>query len=68
MKNVSIKKIKELALIKEDEKIHWIEEAEPSSIMRFLNNGISGELQTNALEAIADKVISKLQNGLITSN
>lgn len=64
----AVKKIKELALIKEDEEIHWVEEKEPSSFMRFLDNGLSSDLQSNTIEAIAEKVVSKLQNGLITSN
>lgn len=60
-----IKKIKELAQIKDDEEINWVKEAEPNVITKFLNNKAATNLTT---ETMIDAVISKLQSGFISCN
>ena len=61
----AIKKIKELAQIKDSEEINWVKEAEPNVIAKFLNNKAATNLTT---EALVDAIISKLQSGFISCN
>jgi len=61
----AIKKIKELAAIKEDEEITWVKTKEPNVITKFLE----GHTQTSVSpQAIVDQVIAKLQTGFISCN
>ncbi len=61
----AIKKIRELALIKDEEEITWVSEKEPNLIAKFLN----GKTQTNlSPDAIIDTVINRLESRFISCN
>jgi protease-4 len=59
----AIKKIRELALIKKDEKINWVKEKQPSAIEKLLNNETQVSL---SVEKIIDGIVNKLQSGNIS--
>jgi len=60
-----IKKIKELALIKDEEEITWVKEEEPNALTKFL----SSKTQTNlSPDAIIDTIIGKLESRFISCN
>jgi protease-4 len=65
-KCTAIKKIKELALIKDEEEITWLEEAEPNIISKFLSSKTSSN--ANYANEIADVVINKLNSSFISCN
>lgn len=59
----AIKKIKELALIKDEEEISWVTEAEPNLISKFLNSKTQANLSP---DAIVNAVFNKLESGFIS--
>lgn len=61
----AVKKIKELALIKDEEEISWVTEQEPNLITNFLNNKTQANLSA---DAIIDTVINKLESRFISCN
>lgn len=65
----AIQKIRELALIKADEKIVWIKEKAPNMFTKFLENkaNLNGSTEVS-LNKILDAVFAKLQGGFISSN
>ncbi len=58
----AIKKIRELALIKDEEEINWVEEKETSALSQFLTGKTSQEFSP---DAIAQSLINKLNSSFI---
>ena len=61
----AIKKIKELALIKEEENINWLQEKEPNAFAKFLANNTESKLTASA---VVDALFAKLESSFISRN
>lgn len=60
------KKIKELAQLKDEEEIQWIEPKETSPWMSWMEN--KNQVSNLSADALVDAVLTRLQSNLITSN
>lgn len=64
----AIKKVRELALIKEDEKINWVKESGPSILNKFLQNKIQAAALEESVDVFVRILTNKLQLGTICNS
>lgn len=62
----AIQKIRELALIKPDEKIVWVKEKTPNMLTKLLEN--KANVSIESINMLAETVLAKLQTGFISSH